>query len=55
MPALALAVAGPRAGVREAAVPALTRRRAAEEARAALATATRDSDADVRARAARAL
>ncbi|WP_244217136.1 HEAT repeat domain-containing protein [Streptomyces carpinensis] len=54
-PALAAALADRDAAVRKAAIPALTRRRAAEEARAALAAATADADADVRAYAARAL
>ncbi|GAA0666257.1 hypothetical protein GCM10009535_52500 [Streptomyces thermocarboxydovorans] len=51
----AKALADPNADVRKAAVTALTRHRAHEEARAALATATGDVDADVRAYAARAL
>ncbi|WP_326790152.1 fumarate reductase/succinate dehydrogenase flavoprotein subunit [Streptomyces sp. NBC_00151] len=55
VPALAKALADPNADVRKAAVLALTRHRAAEDARTALATATTDSDADVRAYAARAL
>nr|WP_258539607.1 fumarate reductase/succinate dehydrogenase flavoprotein subunit [Streptomyces ipomoeae] len=55
VPALAKAVADANADVRKAAVLALTRHRATEDARAALTTATTDSDADVRAYAARAL
>ncbi|MFF7128390.1 fumarate reductase/succinate dehydrogenase flavoprotein subunit [Streptomyces sp. NPDC008240] len=55
VPALAKAVADPNPDVRKAAVLALTRHNATEEARAALATATTDSDADVRAYAARGL
>ncbi|MFJ9814104.1 fumarate reductase/succinate dehydrogenase flavoprotein subunit [Streptomyces sp. NPDC101151] len=55
VPALAKALADPNADVRKAAVLALTRHNAGEEARAALATATTDSDADVRAYAARGL
>nr|WP_257785120.1 fumarate reductase/succinate dehydrogenase flavoprotein subunit [Streptomyces griseochromogenes] len=53
--ALAKALADPNADVRKAAVLALTRHNAIEEARAALATATADPDADVRAYAARGL
>ncbi|MFJ4618993.1 fumarate reductase/succinate dehydrogenase flavoprotein subunit [Streptomyces sp. NPDC088812] len=53
VPALSKALADPNADVRKAAVLALTRHRASEGARAALATATTDSDADVRAYAAR--
>ena len=53
--ALNKALADPNADVRKAAVLALTRLRASEAARAALATATTDSDADVRAYAGRAL
>jgi succinate dehydrogenase/fumarate reductase flavoprotein subunit/HEAT repeat protein len=53
--ALAKAVTDPNADVRKAAVLALTRHRADEDARAALTAATGDSDADVRAYAARAL
>ena len=49
------ALADPNADARKAAVAALTRHRATEDARAALATATTDPDADVRAYAARAL
>ncbi|WP_020135923.1 fumarate reductase/succinate dehydrogenase flavoprotein subunit [Streptomyces sp. 351MFTsu5.1] len=55
VPALAKALADPNADVRKAAVLALTRHSAAEDARAALATVTADPDADVRAYAARAL
>ncbi|MFI9809356.1 fumarate reductase/succinate dehydrogenase flavoprotein subunit [Streptomyces sp. NPDC052301] len=55
VPALAKALGDPNADVRKAAVLALSRHRATEEARAALATATTDSDADVRAYAARGL
>ncbi|CAM5566219.1 fumarate reductase/succinate dehydrogenase flavoprotein subunit [Streptomyces griseorubiginosus] len=55
VPALAKALADPNADVRKAAVLALTRHSATEDARAALATATTDPDADVRAYAARAL
>ncbi|MGW1270466.1 fumarate reductase/succinate dehydrogenase flavoprotein subunit [Streptomyces sp. NPDC002491] len=55
VPVLAKALADPNADVRKAAVLALTRLRASEAARAALATATTDSDADVRAYAGRAL
>ncbi|MFD8395528.1 fumarate reductase/succinate dehydrogenase flavoprotein subunit [Streptomyces sp. NPDC059680] len=55
VPALAKALADPNADVRKAAVLALTRHRAAEEARAALTTARADTDADVRAYAARGL
>ncbi|MGW1170398.1 fumarate reductase/succinate dehydrogenase flavoprotein subunit [Streptomyces sp. NPDC002550] len=55
VPALAKALADPNADVRKAAVIALTRHRATEEARAALATAAVDTDADVRAYAARGL
>ncbi|MFI5687734.1 fumarate reductase/succinate dehydrogenase flavoprotein subunit [Streptomyces sp. NPDC051636] len=55
VPALAKALADPNADVRKAAVLALTRHVADEEARAALATATADPDADVRAYAARGL
>ncbi|OQR60125.1 fumarate reductase/succinate dehydrogenase flavoprotein subunit [Streptomyces maremycinicus] len=55
LPVLAKALADPNADVRKAAVLALTRHRASEAARAALATATTDSDADVRAYATRAL
>ncbi|MFF7274735.1 fumarate reductase/succinate dehydrogenase flavoprotein subunit [Streptomyces griseorubiginosus] len=55
VPALAKALADPNADVRKAAVLALTRHSAAEDARAALATVTTDPDADVRAYAARAL
>ncbi|MFJ4283770.1 fumarate reductase/succinate dehydrogenase flavoprotein subunit [Streptomyces massasporeus] len=55
VPALAKVLADPNADVRKAAVLALTRHRGTEEARAALATATTDSDADVRAYAGRAL
>ncbi|CAM5715174.1 Oxidoreductase OS=Streptomyces glaucescens OX=1907 GN=SGLAU_01645 PE=4 SV=1 [Streptomyces glaucescens] len=53
--ALAKAVTDPNADVRKAAVLALTRHRADEDARAALTAATGDPDADVRAYAARAL
>lgn len=52
---LAKTLADPNADVRKAAVLALTRHRVSEAARAALATATTDSDADVRAYATRAL
>ncbi|MFG2118906.1 fumarate reductase/succinate dehydrogenase flavoprotein subunit [Streptomyces sp. NPDC048710] len=55
VPALAKALADPNPDVRKAAVLALTRHNATEQARAALATATTDSDADVRAYAARGL
>ncbi|MCG7202885.1 fumarate reductase/succinate dehydrogenase flavoprotein subunit [Streptomyces arenae] len=56
VPVLAKSLADPNADVRKAAVLALTRHAAVEEAaRAALATATADSDADVRAYAARGL
>lgn len=55
VPALAKALADPNPDVRKVAVLALTRHRAATDARAALATATTDSDADVRAYAGRAL
>ncbi|MFG2332612.1 fumarate reductase/succinate dehydrogenase flavoprotein subunit [Streptomyces sp. NPDC048604] len=55
VPALAQALADPNADVRKAAVLALARHRATEAARAALTGATADSDADVRAFAARAL
>jgi HEAT repeat protein len=55
VPALARALTDPNADVRKAAVLSLTRHTTAEEARAALTTATKDSDADVRAYAARAL
>ncbi|SES38391.1 HEAT repeat-containing protein [Streptomyces sp. yr375] len=55
VPVLAKALADPNADVRKAAVLALTHHRASEAARAALATATTDSDADVRAYATRAL
>ncbi|MFG3716348.1 fumarate reductase/succinate dehydrogenase flavoprotein subunit [Streptomyces massasporeus] len=55
VPALAKTLADANADVRKAAVLALTRHRGTEEARAALATATTDSDADVRAYAGRAL
>ncbi|MDQ0959843.1 succinate dehydrogenase/fumarate reductase flavoprotein subunit/HEAT repeat protein [Streptomyces sp. B4I13] len=55
VPVLAKTLADPNADVRKAAVLALTRLRASEAARAALATATTDSDADVRAYAGRAL
>lgn len=54
-PALAKALADPNADVRKAAVLALTRHTSTDDARAALAAATTDSDADVRAYAARAL
>ncbi|TDT42049.1 HEAT repeat protein [Streptomyces sp. BK208] len=43
-PVLAKALADPNADVRKAAVAALTRHRATEDARAALATATTDPD-----------
>ncbi|MEU0024988.1 fumarate reductase/succinate dehydrogenase flavoprotein subunit [Streptomyces sp. NPDC006335] len=55
VPALAKALADPNADVRKAAVLALTRHSGTDDARAALGTATTDSDADVRAYAARAL
>ncbi|MFF7950169.1 fumarate reductase/succinate dehydrogenase flavoprotein subunit [Streptomyces griseorubiginosus] len=55
VPALAKALADPNADVRKAAVLALTRHSATEDARAALATVTTDPDADVRAYATRAL
>ncbi|MET7455910.1 fumarate reductase/succinate dehydrogenase flavoprotein subunit [Streptomyces sp. NPDC005574] len=55
VPALAKALTDLNADVRKAAVLALTRHRAVEDARVALTTATTDSDADVRAYAARAL
>ncbi|MFI0507495.1 hypothetical protein ACH3WN_32360 [Streptomyces albogriseolus] len=48
-------LADPNADIRKAAVAAPTRHRATRDARAAVATATRDPDADVRAYAARAL
>lgn len=53
--ALAKAVTDPNADVRKAAVLALTRHRADQDARAALTAATGGSDADVRVCAARAL
>ncbi|MFJ3442703.1 HEAT repeat domain-containing protein [Streptomyces sp. NPDC086081] len=55
VPALAKALADSDADVRKAAVLALIRHGASPEARAALATATTDPHADVRAYAARAL
>ncbi|MEU5892873.1 fumarate reductase/succinate dehydrogenase flavoprotein subunit [Streptomyces sp. NPDC047461] len=55
VPALAKTLADRNADVRKAAVLALTRHTATGDARAALATATTDSDADVRAYATRAL
>ncbi|MGW1751960.1 fumarate reductase/succinate dehydrogenase flavoprotein subunit [Streptomyces sp. NPDC002092] len=55
VPALAKALADANADVRKAAVLALTRHNGTAEARAALATVTSDSDADVRAYAARGL
>lgn len=55
VPVLAKALADPNADVRKSAVLALIKHRASEAARAALATATTDSDADVRAYATRAL
>ncbi|WP_130441666.1 fumarate reductase/succinate dehydrogenase flavoprotein subunit [Streptomyces sp. BK239] len=55
VPVLAKALADPNGDVRKAAVLALTRHRATDAARAALATATTDTDADVRAYAARGL
>jgi succinate dehydrogenase/fumarate reductase flavoprotein subunit/HEAT repeat protein len=56
VPVLVKALADPNADVRKAAVLALTRHAAdSQDARSALATATADSDADVRAYAARAL
>ncbi|MFF0010755.1 fumarate reductase/succinate dehydrogenase flavoprotein subunit [Streptomyces sp. NPDC005374] len=55
VPALAKALADPNSDVRKAAVLALTRLTGTEDARAALATATTDSDADVRAYAAKGL
>ncbi|WP_240926100.1 HEAT repeat domain-containing protein [Streptomyces sp. JB150] len=55
VPALAAAVTDPNTDVRKAAVLALTRHRSAPDARTALTAATGDSDADVRAYAARAL
>ncbi len=56
VPVLAKALADPNADVRKAAVLALTRHAdGTPDARSALATATTDSDADVRAYAARAL
>ncbi|WSL73612.1 fumarate reductase/succinate dehydrogenase flavoprotein subunit [Streptomyces sp. NBC_01723] len=56
VPVLAKALADPNADVRKAAVLALTRHAdGTPDARSALATATSDSDADVRAYAARAL
>ncbi|MEU5767257.1 fumarate reductase/succinate dehydrogenase flavoprotein subunit [Streptomyces asoensis] len=55
VPVLAEALADPNADVRKAAVLALTRHRGSQAAHAALATATTDSDADVRAYATRAL
>ncbi|MFD3838188.1 fumarate reductase/succinate dehydrogenase flavoprotein subunit [Streptomyces sp. NPDC058642] len=55
VPALAKTLADQNADVRKAAVLALTRHTATGDVRAALATATTDSDADVRAYATRAL
>ncbi|MFJ5029006.1 fumarate reductase/succinate dehydrogenase flavoprotein subunit [Streptomyces sp. NPDC088560] len=55
VPALAEALGDANADVRKAAVLALTRHRGTAQARAALATAATDSDADVRAYAARGL
>ncbi|MEU8975500.1 fumarate reductase/succinate dehydrogenase flavoprotein subunit [Streptomyces monashensis] len=55
VPALAKALTDLNADVRKAAVLALIRHRAVEDARTALATATTDPDADVRAYATRAL
>ncbi|MFK0154968.1 fumarate reductase/succinate dehydrogenase flavoprotein subunit [Streptomyces sp. NPDC090493] len=55
VPALAKSLADRNADVRKAAVLALTRHSGVEGARAALATATADPDADVRAYAARGL
>ncbi|MFF1543427.1 fumarate reductase/succinate dehydrogenase flavoprotein subunit [Streptomyces sp. NPDC058291] len=55
VPVLAKALADPNADVRKASVLALTRHRESPAARAALATATTDADADVRAYATRAL
>jgi HEAT repeat protein len=56
VPVLAKALGDPNADVRKAAVLALIRHAGvSEDARAALATATTDSDADVRAYASRAL
>ncbi|MEU2064176.1 fumarate reductase/succinate dehydrogenase flavoprotein subunit [Streptomyces sp. NPDC013455] len=55
VPALAKCLADPNADVRKAAVLSLSRHRTSPEARAALATATGDTDADVRAYAARGL
>ena len=55
VPALAKSLADRNADVRKAAVLALTRHSGVQEARAALATATADPDADVRAYAARGL
>lgn len=55
VPALAKALADPNADVRKAAVLALTRHTGTEDARAALDTATTDSDADVRAYATKGL
>ncbi|MFE9023924.1 fumarate reductase/succinate dehydrogenase flavoprotein subunit [Streptomyces sp. NPDC007808] len=55
VPALAKALTDPNGDVRKAAVLALTRHRTVEDARTALVAATTDSDADVRAYAARAL
>jgi HEAT repeat protein len=54
VPALTKASADPNADVRKAAVLSLLTHRADPEARAALATATTDSDADIRAYASRA-
>ncbi|MDX2784721.1 HEAT repeat domain-containing protein, partial [Streptomyces caniscabiei] len=55
VPALAGALTDPNADVRKAAVLSLTHHTTAEAARTALTTATKDSDADVRAYASRAL
>ncbi|MBE1599321.1 succinate dehydrogenase/fumarate reductase flavoprotein subunit/HEAT repeat protein [Streptomyces stelliscabiei] len=55
VPALAEALADPNADVRKATVLSLTHHTTTEEARTALTTATKDTDADVRAYASRAL
>lgn len=55
VPALTSALNDPNADVRKATVLSLTRHSSTEQARAALTTATKDTDADVRAYASRAL
>lgn len=55
VPALTATLTDPNADVRKATVLSLTRHTTTEEARTALTTATKDSDADVRAYASRAL